>query len=494
MFFWNYHSSNTINELLKKENVELTEILDESSLSSVLRNSNQELIDYFQKPEIIEQLFDWALTEKYKDCPKGQKYSRSSVTVFINSQPLMQQNFLQSDIFIGRLKRYIQGCDLEPFLVGNFQRIIETYTRLTNGTFLEKFPEIFDFLMKNISYLGIFELFIYLVTESPFKNSITEDLWQQYINLSNTESGYNIVISIQQAIKKCEDLKSIFQTDENLQSLLKTATTTNNKILATETFNLIEELFSSNLDNPIIHEYAANFKYQNDCTLSSAIRVFRDLKPEVIDFIFTFPISTFVIEAVETVFQSKTVEEQAKIVEENNILNRLIENSMKHRTEGRLVDFAEIISKIEGIPTTDVWKQFCQNELRNKLTKRNSSYGGSLPSRMGLYTDTDEDEDDDNDDDDEELADSDEFLDTQIDIPAFSSDDSLDHDYSDDEDHIGGSPKSETKDEEKPSVAIPLLDIQNKVDKTNLPPPLESPNLPNSTTEETKDSDSNDAQ
>ncbi|KAH0785541.1 serine/threonine-protein phosphatase 6 regulatory subunit 3 isoform X1 [Histomonas meleagridis] len=466
MFFWNLSPAlNTISELLKKDDVTLTEILDDSSLPTALRNSLQELMEYVQRPQIIDELFEWALTKKFKDYPKGQKYSRSSVSIFTNCSPTMQQNFLQNEKFIEKLKEYTTSnqTDLEPFIVGNFQRIIETYTRLTNGTFLEKFPEIFDFLMRNISYLGVFELFIYLVTESPFRNTISEESWKQYVELSNSSSGYYIIFSIHQAIDKCDDLKPIFQTDEILEILLKTATTTTNKLLAAETFNLIYALFSQNLDNPKIHEYASSYNYQNDCSLSCAIHVFRDLKPEVINFIFTFPISTFVIEAVESAFQSKTVEEQSNIIKENDLLHKLVENSLKHRSEGRLADFAETISKIEGIPTSEEWEAFCKNELQDYITKRDSSYGGSLPTGIDNLYDDDEDEDL---EESMDGSDSDDILDSKIDIPSFSSSDSdsLDHDYSDDAIDNEFAP-------------VPPLELPKKEEElSDLPPPLSSPN------------------
>ena len=76
--FWNlYAKDDKIKELLNKENFELEEILEQDSLSTAMRNSsNQKLFSYLQRTDVMEELLDWVLTDKYTDHPKYLKFSK----------------------------------------------------------------------------------------------------------------------------------------------------------------------------------------------------------------------------------------------------------------------------------------------------------------------------------------------------------------------------------------------------------------------------------
>ena len=57
-------NNDKIKELLNKDDINLEEILEQDSLSSQLRNSNQKLFQYFSKDDIMEELLNWVI-EKF---------------------------------------------------------------------------------------------------------------------------------------------------------------------------------------------------------------------------------------------------------------------------------------------------------------------------------------------------------------------------------------------------------------------------------------------
>lgn len=377
MYFWSTNTQNTINELLKKDDLQLTELLSEASLTNSIRSPSQELTKYLLRKEIIDELFDWLLTAKYKSDPKGPRYSRAALRVFTNCQNTLQKNFDANEEFINRLTGFIKTGENDGFIVGHFQRIIESYARIDHD-FFKKFTNLFEYLKNNMQLMGICELFYFLMTETNFKDLVSDEMWLDLVKKDKGDDGFFVIAIIIQILRKNSEYIYILKKDAILEELMDTVINTQNNMLKAEIFEMIELIYGTDTrQNVIIQKYAENYKYENNCSLSGAIKVFRQITKELVDFIFIFPISTFVLEAFVNVFKEKSIEEKNKIIKENNLHKRLMENALSNKSEGQLVELCVAISS-EKLEVTSEWKQFYSKKIHEKLKNRKKKYGGKL--------------------------------------------------------------------------------------------------------------------
>ena len=449
MFLWNSSAvaANTIGELLKKPDVTLIEVLEDSSLAASLRSSLKELIAFITKDQILEELMGLALTEKYKDDefkPKGNKLSRLALTVFINSSINFQQRILEKSIFVDGLNKFMECNVGDPFLIGHFQRIIETYSR-SDCTFLEKFPTILDFLYNNISSLGILELLVFLMVEiQAFQSALDYEKIKPLVKLvGDTNSGYFAISAISKILKKNDKFRNLLLNDETLRMLLDAVISKDSNMLTVAAiFEVINDIFNGEDKSEIIDSYCKEYSFENNCALSGAIRIFKVIPIKVWEEVFQNEVSTFVLQSINEIFRKMSAEEQINILQQKigdvTVLEKIMEfgsktvemylttettecdltTAKRAKSEGNIIELAMIISSLNDteLKGNEKWIDFCKNKLHPHIESRKEKYGGSTSTygNNDGYFSTDDDEDDDenssddfdqSDDDDENSSD-----------------------------------------------------------------------------------------
>ena len=91
--FWNFGgpSLSEITVTLKSEDCKLETILLDPALTQALRNSLRELIDFITRDDILDDIFDWVLTNKHKDEQNCQKLTRNALSILTtNSQQILK--------------------------------------------------------------------------------------------------------------------------------------------------------------------------------------------------------------------------------------------------------------------------------------------------------------------------------------------------------------------------------------------------------------------
>lgn len=393
MFFWNSSSvaANTIGELLKKEDVTLTEVLMDSSLSASLRSSNKDLMEYVKKDDVLKELIDLAITESYKDekykdenfKEKGNKLSRLALTVFINSSFNFQQSILQNDTFIKELNNFMESGTSDSFLIGHFQRIIETYSRSDND-FINKLSNLLDYLHKNISSLGISELLVFLISEiQAFQNAMDYDKnVKPLVNLvKEKKEGYYAISTIDRIIKKSDTFKNILRCDDALNILLDAVVAEDaDKLVSSIIFDVIADVFCENEYQKIIDERCNDYNFENNCALSGALSVFKVIPENVWGYVFRNEVSTFVLQSIQFIFERMSNEQIAEMLKQKidnetvleKIRNYTKTNIKDNKTDGVMINIAYKISDLNEneLKNESDWINFCQEELKKYIDER----------------------------------------------------------------------------------------------------------------------------
>lgn len=374
MFFWNSSSQNTINELLKKEDLQLVDVLSDSTLANAIRSPSEAFTTYVTRSEVISELVEWALTERYLSDAKGARYSRAALKVLTNSQNALQAKFAASEALISGLKRFTAEGAKNGFVFGHFQRIIETYAR-ADQSFLRRDLGLLQYLQRNMRYMAVSELLFFIITETSIRSEFTSDMWAGMLEQQSDEEKTLTVSLLVQIVRKEGDYADVLRNAEFAGKLMEFAMGSESNMLRAVTFELIGMVFR-NEDAKIdaIQKYADGYKYENNCCLSGAIKVFQRITGELVDLIFTFPISSLVLEAFVNVFTEKSADEKNAIIKEYGLLEKLKENALKHKSEGWLIQLCVEISP-DRYDVTEEWKQFYNSdELKTKWDSINADY------------------------------------------------------------------------------------------------------------------------
>ncbi|OHT13770.1 hypothetical protein TRFO_15983 [Tritrichomonas foetus] len=150
-FLSNEPIQNSITRKLAEDpNVKLDIILADSELSTSIRYEIPQLIDYITREDILPDLLKWALTREFEEIENSDRLRRSAVLALSSTSKSLQEKLQDNSIFIDSLqKAQKQNIEKDLLLCGHFQRIIEAFIRYTNGGFLQHFPNLTEFLIKN---------------------------------------------------------------------------------------------------------------------------------------------------------------------------------------------------------------------------------------------------------------------------------------------------------------------------------------------------------
>lgn len=382
--FWNLGiKDDTIKELLNKDDVKLEEILDQSSISSAMRNpSNHMLFTYLNRDDIMEELLKYVFTDEYKDHPKYLKFAKAVITIFTVSKPF-QRSLLENKLFMKGIQDFMKEQPSSR-CCGHFARIIESIIYETKGNFLNKLNDIQSFLIKNITNIALKDLFVLFSTEFPELFNFNTQLIINLLQSMEDENCMFIVATIREIMDNDEQSKPVFDSEELIDFIFKNAIemSTTHPLFATELFRLLKKFTElSNYD--IVHQkYAESHEYQINCSFPYAVSVLGKLTPDIFNYFFDTQSCSQLIEAIYQSFISKTVDEQYDLVKSANLCERIKDNFNNSKTNARLSDMAVLINKNfkESTDFNQSFTEFVENEVTEHIKIRDNKFGGKIVS------------------------------------------------------------------------------------------------------------------
>ncbi|KAK3701541.1 hypothetical protein QZH41_020529 [Actinostola sp. cb2023] len=175
--FWKFelHPSTAIDSILSKEDCTLTEILDEDDVLQETKSQNRKLINFFVRPEILEELVNLIITEPDEDFDEKLRYKHPNTAceVLTSDVYTIIDKLASSEDLLNKLWSFLESDPpLNPLLASFFSKVIGVLISRKTSLMLDYLKTKEDFvslLSKHLSTSAIMDLLLRLVTsvESP---------------------------------------------------------------------------------------------------------------------------------------------------------------------------------------------------------------------------------------------------------------------------------------------------------------------------------------
>lgn len=418
MMFWNSAPRiDKVNELLKKENVSLIEILEQDSISSSVRNSsNKDLFDFLSRNENMEELLKWALTDEYKDHKRYAKIANAAVTIFSSSKPF-QQIILENPIFLDKIKQFTTSKPPSSRTCGHYLRIIESIANGTKGDILTQLTNFPDFLINNITDMALKDLFVLMATEFTEPFGFSTDLLIKLVSKINDENCLFIVSAIRDIIRNNNEIKSAyFDSEDFLDYLFKAVTETvkSQPLLATELLRLLKNFKDLQSFTTVKDKYNQTYEYQVNFSLPFQVQIFGKLTQPIFEYFFDPKSCSLLVESIYKSFTEKSQEERCELTKNANLHQRIKDNFGKSIVNSQILDLAKcIFNDFKDSPESDQdFNSFFEKDVEERLKLRDGEYGGRIMNDDEEYEYIEEnplktfsDSDDESGDEEEEAVD-----------------------------------------------------------------------------------------
>lgn len=260
--FWQYNtncSSSQIESLLAKEDVTLKEVMDSDDIINECKVQNKALMDFFQKPNIMEELVALTVNEPPQDMDERErfKYSNIACEILTCDVPALNERLAGDDALLEKLYSFLNNePPLNPLLASFFSKIMGAliakkteqnwlsyqFTCLQVLDFLKAKETFISFLLKHLGTSAIMDLMLKLFTQVEgveMKQNIlnwldSQRVIQSLVNLMNASEHKNIHNNVAQLLRdfirisrenKCNSIKNV-DSDPLLKTLESTETVT----------------------------------------------------------------------------------------------------------------------------------------------------------------------------------------------------------------------------------------------------------------------------
>ena len=378
----------SVAKLIQAKETTLEDILGSEDLPRAIQHATPDFVDFMSKPEILRELIDWALTTKKNKHPSFRQYSINCMDLLTTDFGGFLTKLAENGYMLNALREFTKSeYGSDPWAAGHFQRIVDSFGKLTFGKFISEFTELSHYLFVNIQNLALRELFILLCTDFPKSYHFNLEIAKRVCrHLKDVKNQYYLVSSFRIIVRSVSSLYAAFHDPEIVRNLLDLGVTTDKALVAQECFAFLIKLKQGFPDiDPIIKEYDGKYHFDpnnTNCATAAALALFPSGLPLFIDQFFDFPAKTILDYSLVKSIMMITDDELKVLLKEHNIVNKIIENFDKSKTNGHLTYLADILSKKGPLCpelNTPEWNEFVKTKLAKRLSLRDGSYGGELP-------------------------------------------------------------------------------------------------------------------
>lgn len=384
-FFTNSTIENSITKLFQNDpHPPISTVLKDSDFSTSLRIEIPCLINYLANDDILATLTAWALTPEGPNDEDCDRLVRSAVSVLSSPSKSLQEKLQDNEIFLQALKQCIENNIYNNLkLCGHFQRIMESMIKYTNDGFLQHFPNLCTFLLRNINMLSLKELLLRILTDyqEAFTDEEYDNMILQIAQESNKENGYFVVILMRDILNEKRNATiASFQNDSVLRLLLESATSPskNNSMPLFECtiFQLIEKIsFGFPCATAVIAEFRKQYQFDINkitCGSIAAFSIFKDGLDTFLPRFFQKPSITKLNELILARLKEMNEVQLGGIIDRFEITKKIINTFDSHIVNGHLTNLAMFLNSkphISQTLQTKQWKQFVNDKLlpRNEM-------------------------------------------------------------------------------------------------------------------------------
>ncbi|XP_067902514.1 serine/threonine-protein phosphatase 6 regulatory subunit 3 isoform X3 [Heterodontus francisci] len=170
--FWKFdlHTSSHIDTLLEKEDVTLTELMDEEDVLQECKAQNRKLLDFLVRSQSMEDLVTYITQEPPDDMDEKMKYKYPNISCELLTSDVAQLNdrLAEDEPLLTRLYSFLQNePPLNPLLASFFSKVLSILISRKPDqiiTFLRKRDAFVSLMLKHIGTSALMDLLLRLLT------------------------------------------------------------------------------------------------------------------------------------------------------------------------------------------------------------------------------------------------------------------------------------------------------------------------------------------
>lgn len=170
--FWKFdlHTTSHIDTLLEKEDVTLTEVMDEDDVLQECKAQNHKLVDFLLKPQCMEDLVTFITQEPSTDVEEKVKYKYPNISCELLTSDVGQINdrLGEDEKLLMKLYGFLQNePPLNPLLASFFSKVLSILIGRKPEQivdFLRKQEDFVDLMIKHIGTSAIMDLLLRMLT------------------------------------------------------------------------------------------------------------------------------------------------------------------------------------------------------------------------------------------------------------------------------------------------------------------------------------------
>uniref|UniRef100_UPI00398E8454 serine/threonine-protein phosphatase 6 regulatory subunit 3 isoform X2 n=1 Tax=Pristiophorus japonicus TaxID=55135 RepID=UPI00398E8454 len=170
--FWKFdlHTSSHIDTLLEKEDVTLTELMDEEDVLQECKAQNRKLLDFLVRSQSMEDLVTYVTQEPPNDMDEKMRYKYPNISCELLTSDVAQLNdrLAEDEPLLTRLYSFLQNePPLNPLLASFFSKVLSILISRKPDqiiAFLRKRDAFVSLMLKHIGTSALMDLLLRLLT------------------------------------------------------------------------------------------------------------------------------------------------------------------------------------------------------------------------------------------------------------------------------------------------------------------------------------------
>uniref|UniRef100_A0A673JKE1 Serine/threonine-protein phosphatase 6 regulatory subunit 3-like n=1 Tax=Sinocyclocheilus rhinocerous TaxID=307959 RepID=A0A673JKE1_9TELE len=170
--FWKFdlHTTSHIDTLLEKDDVTLTEVMDEEDVLQECKAQNHKLVDFLVRPQCMEDLVGYITQEPNDDVEEKIKYKYPNISCELLTSDVSQINDMlgEDENLLMKLYSFLQNePPLNPLLASFFSKVLSILIGRKPEQiveFLRKREDFVDLMIKHIGTSAIMDLLLRMLT------------------------------------------------------------------------------------------------------------------------------------------------------------------------------------------------------------------------------------------------------------------------------------------------------------------------------------------
>jgi hypothetical protein len=368
---WRFPEGPPLASLSKPAQATLAEVLEDPGLTNAITRPPEALLRFIGRNKVLHDLYDVVFTQR-----TITKATRQAVAILTSTATGIQKLVYGSPVTIERINKFPDTeFSADPLICGRFQRIVYSLVQTRPTDPLAGLDSLLPFVIRQMSCLGIRELFSTLVINFYDRFTFPRELVPDLVDAIATENGFYVSTALLSAVQRRPDFAPL-QDDDAIDKLLKAAVASP-PLIASTCFQVLELVIPeepADSAKRIIDDYAAAYDFQKPhltCADLFAAVVFTSRLPSVIPRLFDPGASTFLSQAIVTTFKKLDPGRKAELASQFDLRAKVIEAFDRSLANGHITQLAQELEAL-GDAESDEWTDFVEKRLRPRVKQRDT--------------------------------------------------------------------------------------------------------------------------